>query len=116
MDRQIIFAIAVALGSMLAFSGFFLSSAPSEPGAHPTYAPDDIRYKYQQADAKKPKRAKQTASAKGSEFAKSGKPSSSTTTWSSGGSDDDSSGDTSDGENEEPSLTDHEPQEEPALD
>lgn len=111
MDRQIIFAVAIAIGSMLGFSGFFLSSAPPQPDARPAYAPEDIRQKFQQADAKKPKRKNQTTSVP--QLSKSGKPSP-TTTLSAGGSDD-SGGDSAQDSNEEPSVSD-EPQEEPPLD
>jgi hypothetical protein len=114
MDKQVIFVIAVAVGSMVGFSGFFISpSAPTAPNERPLYSPDDIRFKYQQADLKKPKRPKQTASSSVPEFSKSGKPSPTTTTSARGS--DDSSEDSNDDPNEEPSITDHEPQEEPDL-
>jgi hypothetical protein len=55
MDKQIIFAVMVAVGVMAGFSGCFLS-APENAPPRPAYAPDDIRAKYQQAEAKKAKR------------------------------------------------------------
>lgn len=105
MDRQIIFAIAVAVGTMLGFSGLFFGPKPpvgEQP--RPQYAPEDIRHSLAQADAKKKKSKKSKKSKKPvkEEFASG--------TSSSGG---DSNGDAGDDANQEPSAEEPEAEEPP---
>lgn len=103
MDREIIFATVIAVAGMLGFAGLFLGSDPSTPSERPIYAPDDIRYRLQQADLKKPKHKGSATSTTAATPSDTGS--------SSSGSDSDSGDDS----NEEPSVTDHPPEEEPPL-
>lgn len=54
MDRQTIIAISMAIGVMLFFAGLLFGprGSVSADTPRPTYSPGDIRYNYQQADAK----------------------------------------------------------------
>ena len=58
MDRQIVFAIFFAIGCSLILAAFFFSAPATTESS--TYAPNDIRYPIQQAEAKKSKRKVQT--------------------------------------------------------
>ena len=109
MDRQIILAVGFAIFCMLIFGGMFLGSGATGGGGDPArtaYSPDDIRYRFQQAEAKQAKKKHKTR-------AQSPAPDQNVSDGftSSGGGDSNSSDDS----NEEPSLSDHEPQEEPPL-
>ena len=119
LDKQVLAVICAAILSMVGLSGYFLAPAGPPRAAHerPLYAPDDIRYKYQQEALRHPKKAKpEAAESSIPEFSKSGKPKHNKTVSAGGGSDDSSSeNDDGTGEpNEE--LSEHEPQEEPPLD
>jgi hypothetical protein len=100
MDRQTIIVLCCAIIGLTLFGGIYLSSPKTRDHARPVYAQDDIRYKLQQQDAKKPKTKKTNPSA----------PIMSSSESSGGG--DVSSDDES---NEEPSISDGDPQEEPSL-
>jgi len=106
MDRQIIFAVAIAVGTMLGFSGLFFGQTPPSDQPRPQYAPDDVRYSHQQADLKKKKKTKKPQKPAKEEFT-------SGTTSTGGG--DSSSSDAGEGENEEPAAEEPEA-EEPPLD
>jgi hypothetical protein len=105
MDNQNVLVIGGAVVGMFVLGGFFLSGPAQRDHNRPTYTEDDIRYKFQQEDLKKKKKTgtKKTAVQ--------------TPTYASGTSSNaGSSSDFSGGDNEEPSVFDHEPQEEPPLD
>ncbi len=106
MDRQTIIVVCGAIVGLTLFGGIFLSS-PKTRGDHarPIYAQDDVRYKLQQEELKKPKTKKQKPAAE---------PIISSSESSGGG--EVSSDESNDESSEEPSITDHEPQEEPSLD
>jgi len=104
MDNQNVLVIGAAILGIVVFGGIFLSGPDRRDSKRPTYAVEDIRYKYQLEDLKKKKSKKTTAQA----------PAFATGNSSSSGSR--STSDTSGGDNEEPSVFDHEPQEEPPLD
>ena len=101
----------MAILGMFVLGGLMLgpeSSGSSRGLARPSYAPGDIRYNLQQAETKKAKKKRNTppqAPAR-DQFVTDG-------STSSGGSDRGGSGDEA---AEEPSVFDHEPQEEPPLD
>lgn len=67
MDRELIFVVAFGIIGMTIFGGLYLGDTKQAPGAdtaaasRPSYAPDDIRYKYQQEEAKQKKKSKNTA-------------------------------------------------------
>lgn len=107
MDRQTIIVVCGAIVGLTLFGGIFLSS-PKTRGDHarPIYAQDDVRYKLQQEELKKPKTKKQKPPA--------AEPIISSSESSGGG--EISSDESNDESSEEPSITDHEPQEEPSLD
>lgn len=101
MDRQTIIVLCCAIIGLTLFGGIYLSSPKTrDPAVRHVYAQDDIRYKLQQEDAKKPKTKKTKPAA----------PIISSSESSGGG---DASSD--DESNEEPSTSDSEPQEEPSL-
>lgn len=102
MDRQTIMVLCCAIIGLTLFGGIYLSSPKPRDHARPVYAQEDIRYKLQQEDAKKPK-TKKTKPAATPIISSS---------ESTGGGDDSSS----DESNEEPSISDGDPQEEPSLD
>ncbi|MBP6014757.1 MAG: hypothetical protein KBA31_21220 [Alphaproteobacteria bacterium] len=53
MDRQLIFIVCLGIVGLTVFGGFYLSPAASTADQpRSTFSPDDIRYKFQQADAK----------------------------------------------------------------
>ena len=113
LDRQIMMAVGAAVFAMLIVGVTMLtpsSSGPVDTSSRPPYSKDDIRYPYQQAELKEAKKHPKKPGAKPQpeQFVTDG----STTSGGSGG-DDGSSGDDP---NEEPSVTDHEPQEEPPND
>ena len=118
MDNQTLFVAAFAAIAMLIFGSFYLNPAPSsadgvttaDASAQHTYAPDDIRYKFQQEEAKKRLKEKK-------EHPNAAKMPKTSGSSGSGGSDGDSSDDSSDGSSlsDHPALSDHEPQEEPEL-
>lgn len=101
MDRQTILVIFGAIVGLTLFGGVYLSSSQSRDHTRPTYAQEDIRYKFQKEDEKKPKTKKPKTAAQ---------PTISSSESSRGG------GEISidDGENEEPSLGD-DSQEEPPI-
>lgn len=102
MDRQTIMVLCGAIVGLTLFGGLYLSSPKHRDHTRPAYAEDDIRLKFQKEDLKKPKTKKTKPAAE---------PIISSSESSGGGeisSDDESA--------EEPSVTDHEPQEEPSLD
>ncbi len=101
MDNQNVLVIGAAVVGIFVFGGIFLSGPDKREVARPTYAVEDIRYKYQQEDLKKKKSRKTVTQAP---------------TYAPGGSSSGSSGGSYGGDNEEPSVFDHEPQEEPPLD
>lgn len=102
MDRQTILVIFGAIVGLTLFGGVYLSSSQSRDHTRPAYAQEDIRYKFQKEDEKKPKTKKPKAAVQptisSSESSRSG------------------GGEISpdDGENEEPSLGD-DSQEEPPI-
>jgi hypothetical protein len=102
MDRQTIMVLCCAIIGLTLFGGVYLSSPkPRDSAVRHAYAQDDIRYKLQKEDAKKPK-------------AKKKKPAATpiiSSSESSGGSDESSSEESS----EEPSVDDGGSQEEPSL-
>lgn len=58
-DRQTTIAIAFAIGAMLIFAIFtFAAPGGQSDKDRPTYAADDVRYKFQQAEAKERKNRK----------------------------------------------------------
>lgn len=100
MDRQTILVFFGVIVGLTLFGGVYLSSPKTRDLAHPVYAQDDIRFKLQQEDSKKPKTKKNKPAA----------PIISSSESSGGGevsSDDET--------NEEPSISDADPQEEPSL-
>ena len=102
MDRQTLIVLCCAIIGLTLFGGIYLSSPKArDPATRHVYAQDDIRYKLQQEDAKKPKTKKPKPAAA---------PIISSSESSGGG--DVSSDDES---NEEPSISDGDPQEEPSL-
>jgi len=104
MDRQTIMVLCCAIIGLTLFGGVYLASPKArDPGVRHAYAQDDIRYKLQQEDLKKPKAKKKAKPAAMPTISSS---------ESTGGSDE-SSDDTS---NEEPSIDDGGSQEEPSLD
>jgi hypothetical protein len=101
MDRQTIMVLCFAIIGLTLFGGIYLSSPkPRDPSVRHVYAQDDIRYKLQREDLKKPKTNKK---------AKPAAPIISSSE-SSGGSDESSDEES----NEEPSI-DGAIQEEPSL-
>lgn len=100
MDRQTILVFFAVIVGLTLFGGVYLSSPKTRDLARPVYAQDDIRFKLQQEDAKKPK-------------TKMNKPAAPiiTSSESSGGGEVSSDDET----NEEPSIADGDPQEEPSL-
>ena len=108
MDREIAYALIAAIAGMAIIGNFMLGpsdrAARLEQENHATYAPEDIRYKLQQAEAKKKRKAPAKPPAP-EKFAPAG----STT---SGGGD----SDPSDEAQEEPSLSGEPEAEEPPLD
>ena len=103
MDNQNILVIGAAIVAIFVFGGFFLSGPAHRDAKRPTYAVEDIRYKYQQEDLKKKKKKKTVERAP-------------VYATGSGSSNSGSTNDASGGDNEEPSVFEHEPQEEPPLD
>lgn len=112
VDKDFLLALGAAFLTVVFFSFFIF--APGTTGGtsiapddmeRPLYAPDDIRYQYQQAELKNPK--KKQAKVKES-FVTDG----STSAGAGNGDIDESVGEPS---NEEPDVTDHPPQEEPDL-
>lgn len=107
LDKDYLLAGIFALLAVVFFSFFIFapSDQTRDEHARPAYAKDDIRYPYQQAEAKNPKKKKAVAQ---DSFVTDG----STSAGSS-----DSSGDSveDEGANEEPDITDHDPQEEPEI-
>jgi hypothetical protein len=104
MDRQTIMVLCCAIIGLTLFGGVYLSSPkPRDTSVRHAYAQDDIRFKLQQEDLKKPK-AKKKAKPAATPIISSSE--------SSGGGD----GSTDDESNEEPSISDGESQEEPSLD
>jgi hypothetical protein len=102
MDRQTIMVLCAAIIGLTLFGGVYLASPkPRDTTVRHAYAQDDIRYKFQQDDLKKPKTKKKTAAQPVISSSES-----------SGGSDEPSD----DESNEEPSLDDGGSQEEPSLD
>lgn len=59
MDRQTIMVLCCAIIGLTLFGGIYLAAPQSQ--TRPTYAPEDIRYKFQKEEAKKPKPAKRAA-------------------------------------------------------
>lgn len=57
MDRQTIMVLCCAVIGLTLFGGMYLSGTPMKAAnlERPLYAKEDIRYKFQQEDAKKPK-------------------------------------------------------------
>jgi hypothetical protein len=104
IDKEYILAGLFALITIVLFS--FVIYAPSDElrteRARPIYAKDDVRYRYQQDELKHPKKKKKAVE---DSFVTDGSSSSS--------SNDDSAED--DSPAEEPSVSDHEPQEEPEI-
>ena len=111
MDSQTSFVAVIASLAMLIFGSFYLGSGSSTANGvdaqdarpQPVYTPDDIRYKYQQEDIRKKQ--------KELKLHPGGMPKTSSAPANSSGSDSGASDDS----NDEPSLSDHEPQEEPEL-
>jgi hypothetical protein len=99
---------------MVGFSGFFF--APAAPARAPhersLYTPDDIRYKFQQADLKHPKKKQQQSAESGVPEFTSDKKVAPNKTVSAGGRDEGSGSDDAEDDQE---LSDHEAQEEPEL-
>jgi hypothetical protein len=96
MDQQNVLVIGGAVVGLFVVGGMFLSAPEAQrAGSRPTYAEDDIRYKFQQEDLKRKKAGKKSVARDDG---------------------DDHSPAPSGGDNEEPSVFDHEPQEEPPLD
>jgi uncharacterized protein YneF (UPF0154 family) len=62
MDRQTIMVVCCAIIGLTLFGGVYLSSSPAkrEVRDRPLYAQEDIRYKFQQEDAKKKPKPKKT--------------------------------------------------------
>jgi hypothetical protein len=104
MDREIVYAIIFAVASMAVVGSMMLAPRPSASSQQHTYAPEDIRYSLQQADAKKKRKAPVKPPAP-QKLAPPG-------TTSTGGGDNDPS----DEPQEEPSLSDEGEAEEPPLD
>jgi hypothetical protein len=103
MDRQTIMVLCCTIIGLTLFGGIYLSSPKQrDPNVQRVYAQDDVRYKLQQEELKKPKPKKKAKPAAAPVTSSSS---------SSGGGDD--SGD--DESNEEPPISDGEPQEEPSL-
>jgi hypothetical protein len=103
MDRQTIMVLCIAIVGLTLFGGVYLSSPkPRDSAVRHLYAQDDIRFKLQKEDLKKPKTKK----------AKPAAVPIISSSESSGGGSDESSADES---NEEPSISDGETQEEPSL-
>jgi hypothetical protein len=117
MDSQTSFVAVIASLAMLIFGSFYLGSdsgsgtgtadgaaqdvAEARPQA--LYSPDDVRYKYQQEEIRRKQKEKK--------LHPGGMPKTTSAPASSSGSDSGASDDSDD----EPSLSDHEPQEEPEL-
>ena len=101
MDRQTIIVLCCAIIGLTLFGGIYLASPKARDHARPVYAQEDIRHKLQKEDAKKPK-TKKTKPAAAPIISSS---------ESSGGGDVSSD----DESNEEPSISDGDPQEEPSL-
>lgn len=106
IDKDSILAITFAVLAVAFLSLFIFAPGDEMPDefARPDYAADDIRYSMQQDEKKHPKK-KQAAVPES--FVTDG----STSAGGSDGSIDDSD----DGANEEPDISDHEPQEEPEI-
>lgn len=107
MDREIAIAICAAVVGLSIVGNMMLGPRASEPVEQQhAYAPEDIRYKLQQSEAKKKHKPRTQAPAP-KKLAPEG-----TTSSSSGGGD----SDPSDEVQEEPSLADEGDAEEPPLD
>ena len=105
MDREIAIAICAAVVGLSIVGNMMLGPRASEPVEQQhAYAPEDIRYKLQQSEAKKKHKPRTQASAP-KKLAPEG-------TTSSGGGD----SDPSDEVQEEPPLSDEGDAEEPSLD
>lgn len=104
LDKDVLLAIGVAALAVTFFSLVIFAPGDETQADYerPAYAQDDIRYRYQQEEARNPKK-KRTPPAEES-FVTDG------STSAGGGGDDE--GDFS---NEEPPVSDHEPQEEPEI-
>ena len=101
MDNQNTLVIGGAIVGMFVIGGFFLSGPDRHDRSRPAYATEDVRYRFQQEDLKKKKKNKKTTRR--------------APTYATGNSS--NAGAVSErSENEEPSVFDHEPQEEPPLD
>ena len=67
MDRELIFIVAFGIMGIAIFGGVYLGDAKHADGSEavassrPVYAPDDIRYKFQQEEAKQKKKKKHGA-------------------------------------------------------
>ena len=96
LDRQTLLVICGAIIGLTLFGGVYLSPAAQQQQARHNYAAEDIRYKFQQEEAKQKKKKKKA-------------PIVARPTYSAPDNDD---GD----RQEEPSVFDQEPQEEPPLD
>ena len=108
MDREIAIAICAAVVGLSIVGNMMLGPRASEPVEQQhAYAPEDIRYKFQQSESKK-KHKPRTQAAAPKKLAPEGTTSSS----SSGGGDSDPSNEVQ----EEPSLSDEGDAEEPSLD
>jgi hypothetical protein len=60
MDREIAYALMVAVAATLTLSLFYVGGRPAVPEGPPVYAPEDIRYPLQQEELRKAaKRGKQ---------------------------------------------------------
>ncbi len=110
MDRQLIFIVCFGIVGLTVFGGFYLSPATT-PSDQPrvTYSPDDIRYKYQQAEAKEAAKRKNKPKAEvpaKDEFITNG-------ATSSGGSSDSSSDESSDNSADESGVEEPEAEEPP---
>jgi hypothetical protein len=103
MDRQTIIVLCCAIIGLTLFGGTYLSSPKTRDHARPVYAQDDIRHKLQQQDLKKPKTKTKKSKPAATPVISSSE--------SSGGGDVSSD----DESNEEPSISDGDPQEEPSL-
>jgi len=100
MDNQNTLVIGGAVVGMFVIGGFFLSGPDRHDRGRPAYANEDVRYKFQQEDLKK----------KTNKMSARRAPTYATGNSSNAGAASERS------ENEEPSVFDHEPQEEPPLD
>lgn len=104
MDRETAYALMAAIAGMAIIGNFMLGPQSSAPVQQATYAPEDIRHKLQQSEAKK-KRKPRTQTPAPEQLAPKG-------STRSGGGD----SDPSDEPQEEPSLSEEPDAEEPPLD